>query len=422
LSVANGRRWAGAALLLLAGGLGGCAGKSGPDLNGMADDVERVQAEADRLSEGQEAAFALDASRSLSTNAGVEKKKSLAAATLQEAEAAAHAAVAASMTQRAAVEADSLRRTSAQAERDWQDAIRMLEQTEKVAEREAPGIPRTPPPETTGPELPPVPPPPSDSLADPSALLQDASGWNDAAARLQMPVAEAYGRFLESLNTAQTPKISPEDRAHALRGASWSVTELAHRVHTEALRRQGQADLMRALDIAAQRDQALWAMVDLERGMKESARTQLEDERARQADREEKLYESLKQFEGQFATIRKEARGTIMSLSDILFDFGKADLHQEAQLGLAKVSVILQQYPEMHIAVEGHTDNVGSEDYNLKLSEKRARSVYDFLVHEGVPAERLETKGYGMSQPVAPNETAEGRQKNRRVDLVIREE
>ena len=95
---------------------------------------------------------------------------------------------------------------------------------------------------------------------------------------------------------------------------------------------------------------------------------------------------------------------------------------QYGGLGLHKVSVIPQQYPEMHISVEGPTDNVGAEDYNLKLSEKRAKSVYDFLVHEGVPADHLDTKGYGMSQPVAANETAEGRQKNRRVDLVIRGE
>jgi outer membrane protein OmpA-like peptidoglycan-associated protein len=163
-------------------------------------------------------------------------------------------------------------------------------------------------------------------------------------------------------------------------------------------------------------------MVDLERTMKESARAQLEETRSKLADREQELYKSLKQFEGKFATIRQEARGTIMSLSDILFDFNKADLRQEAKINLAKVSVILLQYPEMHISVEGHTDNVGSEDYNLKLSEKRAQSVYDFLVHEGVVAERMDTKGYGMSQPVTSNETAEGRQKNRRVDLVIRGE
>jgi len=401
--------------------LTGCAGTS-PNVTGMADNVRRLQAEADMLSEGQEAAYALDASRALSSQASTEKDKNLAAAKLDASEAAANAALAASMTQRAAVEADSLRRRAAQAERDWDDAIRMLEQTEKAAERTAKGIPRTAPPDTVMIELPPIPSPPGDSLSGTSTLLEEASRWNEAATRYRLPIAETYGRFLDAVNAAQTPKVKDDVRTQELNAASWTVTEMAHSVHAEALRRQGSASLTRALDLAAQRDQAVWAMVDLERTMKESARSQLEETRSKLADREQELYKSLKQFEGKFATIRQEARGTIMSLSDILFDFNKANLRQEAQLNLAKVSVILTQYAEMHISVEGHTDNVGAEDYNLKLSEKRAKSVYDFLVHEGVTADRMDTKGYGMSQPVAANETAEGRQKNRRVDLVIRGE
>ena len=408
---------AGAGLALLSG----CAGTS-PNTSGMADNVRRLQAEADMLSEGQEAAYALDASRTLSTQASAEKNKTLAAAKLDASEAAVQAALAASITQRSAVRADSLRRRAAQAERDWEDSIQMLEQTEKAAERTAKGIPRTTPPDTVMIELPPIPSPPGDSSAVATNLVEDASRWNEAATHYRLPIAEPYGRFLDAYNAAQAPKVKEDVRAQELSAAQWTVTEMAHRVHAEALRRQGEASLARALDLAAQRDQAVWAMVDLERTMKESARTQLEETRSKLADREQDLYKSLKQFEGKFATIRQEARGTIMSLSDILFDFNKADLRQEAQLNLAKVSVILQQYPEMHISVEGHTDNVGAEDYNLKLSEKRARSVYDFLVHEGVVAERLDTKGYGMTQPVASNETAEGRQKNRRVDLVIRGE
>ena len=407
--------------LILAAFLHGCAGPS-PNVTGMADNVRRIQSEADMLSEGQEAAYALDASKTLSTEASTEKDKMLAAAKLDASEAAAHAALAASMTQRASTEADSLRRRAAQDERDWEDAIRMLEQTEKAAERTAKGIPRRAPPDTVMIELPPIPSPPGDSLSESSTLLEDASRWNEAATRYRLPIAETYGRFLDAYNAAHAPKVKDDVRDLELDAASWTVTEMAHRVHAEALRRQGQASLTRALDLAAQRDQAVWAMVDLERTMKESARTQLEETRTKLADREQELYNSLKQFEGKFATIRQEARGTIMSLSDILFDTNKSELRQEAQIGLAKVSVILMQYPEMHISVEGHTDNVGAEDYNLKLSEKRAKSVYDFLVREGVPADHLDTKGFGMSQPVASNETAEGRQKNRRVDLVIRGE
>ncbi|HET9234750.1 MAG TPA: OmpA family protein, partial [Candidatus Eisenbacteria bacterium] len=388
----------------------------------MHSDLQRIQAEAEAFKQGEEAAFALEASQSLSSQAQSEKDKELAAAMLDEAQASAFASVAASMTQRAAVEADSLRRAAAEAERQWQDTIRMLEQTEKVSEREAKGIIRTPVPEPEGIELPPMPSPVADTTASSVSLLDQASRWSETARRLSLPTADAYGRFLDALHRAQAPKVDEVVGNREMRAAQWTVSEIAHRAHTEALRQQGQAQLARALALADQRDQALWAMADLERSMKESVRTQLEQERARLADREQELYKSLKQFEGQFATIRQEARGTIMSLSDILFDFGKANLRHEAQLNLAKVSVILQQYPEMQISVEGHTDNVGSEEYNLKLSEQRAKSVYDFLIHEGVAQARLETKGLGMAQPVAPNETAEGRQKNRRVDLVIRGE
>ena len=162
-------------------------------------------------------------------------------------------------------------------------------------------------------------------------------------------------------------------------------------------------------------------MVDLERSMKDNVRHQLEEERARSADREQALYESLKQFEGKFATIRREARGTILSLSDILFAFGKSDLSREAELNLAKMAVILEQFPEMLILVEGHTDNIGSEEVNLKLSKRRAAAVHDFLAEQGLAPDRMEIKGYGMSQPVDTNTTPEGRSKNRRVDLVIRE-
>ena len=414
-------QWTWVSVVGLMAVLCGCAGTS-PDLDGMYSDVQRIQAEAEALKLGEEAAFALEASKSLSSQAQSEKDKEVAAAMLDEAQAAAFASVAASMTQRGAAEADSLHRAAAEAERQWQDTIRMLEQTEKVSEREAKGIERTPPPEPEGIDLPPMPSAVADTSATPVALLDEASRWSEAARKLSLPTADSYGRFLDALHVAQAPKVDDVVRNRETRAAQWTVTEMAHRVQTEALRREGRSQLSRALLIADQRDQALFAMADLERSMKESARTQLEEERARLANREQELYESLKQFEGKFASIRREARGTIMSLSDILFDFNKADLRHEAQLGLAKVSVILQQYPEMRISVEGHTDNVGAEDYNLKLSEKRAQAVYDFLIHEGVGADRLGTQGFGMSQPVAPNETAEGRQKNRRVDLVIRGE
>jgi outer membrane protein OmpA-like peptidoglycan-associated protein len=180
--------------------------------------------------------------------------------------------------------------------------------------------------------------------------------------------------------------------------------------------------LAAADSLADFRDQALWAMVELERGMKEATRTALDEERARAKSRQDELYDALKQFEGRFANIHQEARGTILSLSDnILFGFDKADLKQDARYDLVRVSTILQQFPEMHIYIEGHTDNVGAEDYNQKLSEKRAQAVLRFLAEQSVSLDRMDWYGYGMSRPVASNATEDGRARNRRVDLVIAE-
>ena len=86
-----------------------------------------------------------------------------------------------------------------------------------------------------------------------------------------------------------------------------------------------------------------------------------------------------------------------------------------------RVATILNQFPEMKIRVEGHTDNIGRAEYNLELSQRRAQAVHDFLDAQGVAAARMSVEGFGLTRPVADNDTPEGRQRNRRVDLVIEE-
>ncbi|HEX7124914.1 MAG TPA: OmpA family protein [Thermodesulfobacteriota bacterium] len=106
--------------------------------------------------------------------------------------------------------------------------------------------------------------------------------------------------------------------------------------------------------------------------------------------------------------------------SGILFDTDKATIRPEARQSIATAADVLKKYPDTYITVEGHTDSTGSADYNQRLSERRARAVYDLLVQDGVPAARLAVKGYGETDPVADNATEEGRQANRRVQLEIR--
>ena len=108
-----------------------------------------------------------------------------------------------------------------------------------------------------------------------------------------------------------------------------------------------------------------------------------------------------------------------MSMSDVLFDFNKYTLKPDAREKLAKISGILLAYPDLRIQVEGYTDNIGSEEYNQKLSEERADSVRDFLVSQSVSQDSVRAEGYGKADPVADNSTSAGRAQNRRVELVV---
>jgi outer membrane protein OmpA-like peptidoglycan-associated protein len=116
---------------------------------------------------------------------------------------------------------------------------------------------------------------------------------------------------------------------------------------------------------------------------------------------------------------RDTARGLIVNMSDVLFDTAKFSLRPEAREKLAKVAGIVAGHPGLRLDVEGHTDSVGGDDYNQQLSEHRGGSVRDYLIHQGMAGNSVSSKGFGKTQPVASNETASGRQQNRRVELVI---
>jgi len=118
---------------------------------------------------------------------------------------------------------------------------------------------------------------------------------------------------------------------------------------------------------------------------------------------------------------RREARGLIVNLSDVLFDTGQATLKSGAREKLSKLAGILMAYPGGYqVEVEGHTDSVGSEQSNMRLSQGRADSVHDYLLQSGVKPERMKAgRGFGETTPVASNDTAAGRQVNRRVEIII---
>ena len=113
------------------------------------------------------------------------------------------------------------------------------------------------------------------------------------------------------------------------------------------------------------------------------------------------------------------SRGLIVNMADVLFDFGKYNLKPDAQVKLAKLTGIIQAHPGLRLAIEGHTDNIGGDEANMKLSQQRADTVHQFLVQQGLSAETVTAIGLGKFEPVADNSTNEGRQKNRRVEIIV---
>jgi outer membrane protein OmpA-like peptidoglycan-associated protein len=119
------------------------------------------------------------------------------------------------------------------------------------------------------------------------------------------------------------------------------------------------------------------------------------------------------------ADTTETARGVIVSLSGILFDVGKATLKPASQLSVAKLAGILIVFPKMNLSIEGYTDSTGTNELNMRLSADRARSVYEFLMGQGISNSRMRYQGFGPDNPVAPNDTEANRAKNRRVEVVL---
>jgi outer membrane protein OmpA-like peptidoglycan-associated protein len=180
------------------------------------------------------------------------------------------------------------------------------------------------------------------------------------------------------------------------------------RADADAARAQAEAERQRA---EAERQRAEAALRDAEA---ENSRS------AAQAEREKAdLRERLRQQLNVILETRETARGLIVNLSDVLFDTAKATLKPGAREKLAKVSGILVTHPDLKIEIEGHTDSVGSDSYNQGLSERRAESVRAYLVSQRIAPQTITTVGFGESRPVATNDTAAGRQQNRRVEIII---
>jgi outer membrane protein OmpA-like peptidoglycan-associated protein len=178
---------------------------------------------------------------------------------------------------------------------------------------------------------------------------------------------------------------------------------------------RGQADAERDRNDARQKQQAAEADSDRNRAAAASSDSQLQEA---VRDREELRARLLQQFNLVLET-RDTARGLVVNMSDVLFDSGKFTLRPLAREKLAKISGIVLAYPTLKLAVEGNTDSVGTEAFNQQLSEQRAEGVRSYLTQQGVPESSTTAAGFGKTRPIASNDTAEGRQLNRRVELIV---
>ena len=129
-----------------------------------------------------------------------------------------------------------------------------------------------------------------------------------------------------------------------------------------------------------------------------------------------KIIEELKR---RGADVRITDRGVVVNLPDVLFEFNKADLRPDALRSARQIADVVKEYPQRRLSVEGHTDSIGTIQYNQRLSENRARSVVNELVAQGVSRGRIETRGFGEADPIASNRTEAGRARNRRVEVIV---
>jgi len=241
-------------------------------------------------------------------------------------------------------------------------------------------------------------------LADAARRIGAERADSSAAAADRMATAASLARAAGDVETARSLKAEAERDAAGARVSADSANQAAARARVSAdsanqvaARTLSYADSVRTAAGAAQQEAS-------------AARQERDDARARLASSISAILDT-----------KREARGLVVNLSDVLFTSGKAVLQPGAREKLSKLSGILLAYPGPYtLAIGGHTDSVGSDALNDKLSQARAESVRNYLTEAGIAASHLTSAtGYGKHQPVADNATAEGRAKNRRVEIVI---
>jgi Outer membrane protein and related peptidoglycan-associated (lipo)proteins len=215
----------------------------------------------------------------------------------------------------------------------------------------------------------------------------------------------------------QSAMMAEQQRAQAMAQAqdAQQMRDAAMQAKAEAEAARAEAERLKA----QAQEAAESAMSEAE---KAKARAEAEAARAEAAQAEAAAAKAaMNSLQNQLSELqaKQTERGLVITLGDVLFAFNKSDLKPGAARNLEPLVKALNDNPNQQVIVEGHTDNVGSKEYNLKLSEQRAESVKGYLTDNGIDADRIDTEGLGFEFPVASNDDASGRQRNRRVEIIL---
>jgi outer membrane protein OmpA-like peptidoglycan-associated protein len=246
--------------------------------------------------------------------------------------------------------------------------------------------------------------------------------------KTQIAVTAAEGKEFEKAREALKKEEADLLNQKRLLGAT--VQAQSAQAEAEQARRAAAAEASTAekakKEAEASQARALSEAEKAERSKKEAEQARLqsreEAEKAEKARREtEQAKAEIDQFLKDLSDLQGKMteRGIVLTMGDVLFSSGKADLSAGAVRNLDKITGFLQKHPDRNLLIEGHTDSIGSDEFNQALSQKRADAVKEALVGKGVVPDRIVTKGYGKQFPMAGNDTESGRQMNRRVEVVI---
>ena len=246
--------------------------------------------------------------------------------------------------------------------------------------------------------------------------------------KTQIAVTAAEGKELEKAREALKKEEADLLNQKRLLGAT--VQAQSAQAEAEQARRAAAAEASTAekakKEAEASQARALSEAEKAERSKKEAEQARLQSRE--EADKAEKARRETEQAKAEIDQFLKDLsdlqgkmteRGIVLTMGDVLFSFGKADLSAGAVRNLDKITGFLEKHPDRNLLIEGHTDSIGSDEFNQALSQKRADAVKEALVGKGIVPDRIATKGYGKQFPVAGNDTESGRQMNRRVEVVI---